>query len=287
MSENQRTIKNPVTVKGIGLHSGSTVEACFRYAPSDTGIVFRRVDLEPVVELKLDVNHIKQTPLCTVLAYDDVTLSTIEHALSAVAGLMIDNLYIDINGPEMPIVDGSAEPFVFALESAGIIALDAVRRFLRIREKITVVDNDSMVSIEPYTGGLRVEMSIDFKHPVIRGSNQSLALDISPSIYSKQIARARTFGAAKDLDKLQAQNLALGANLDNAIGLGDKEVLNPEGLRFSDEFVRHKMLDAIGDLYVTGHQIKGLVKAHKPSHALNNQLMRELMSCAHAWEWTS
>ncbi len=279
----QHTIKNIVSAEGVGLHSGKRAAVKICPAPVHTGIVFRRTDLDPVLEIKLQPEKIKETPLCTTLVDGNYSIQTIEHLLSALAGMEIDNLYVDLSGDEIPVMDGSSAPFIFLIESAGVVEQEASRRILKIKKQIRVTEEDKFVEFLPCSH-FRLEIDIDFPHPVIKKSTQSLHFDFSPMGYSKGVSRARTFGMAAQLDELHKQGLALGASLDNAVGLSDEAVMNPEGLRVADEFVRHKLLDVIGDLYVSG-PIEGLYRGFKPSHTLNNRLLRALFADSEAWEW--
>lgn len=282
-SSKQHTIKNTVGAEGVGLHSGRAVSVTLRPAPVDTGIVFRRVDVSPVHEIKLSADQIIETPMCTKLVDGDVSIQTIEHLLSALAGMEIDNIYIDLNNDEVPVMDGSSAPFIFLIESAGVCEQNSARKILKIKKPVRIMDGDKYVEFLPYDH-FRLEIDIDFPHPVIKSSKQSVAFDFSTMAYSKEVSRARTFGMAKDLEALHKNGLALGASLENAVGLSETAVMNPEGLRAQDEFVRHKLLDAIGDLYVTG-PIQGLYRGFKPSHTLNNRLLRALFEDQSAWEW--
>jgi UDP-3-O-[3-hydroxymyristoyl] N-acetylglucosamine deacetylase len=282
----QRTLKSLVRATGVGLHSGVKVRLVLRPAAPDTGIVFRRVDLEPVVDLKADPYAVGDTRMASCLEKDGVKLGTVEHLMSALAGLGIDNLYVDVDAPELPILDGSAGPFVFLLQSAGIEEQKAAKKFLRVRKLVEVKDGDKWARIEPYDG-FRLEFSIRFNHPAVDQSGTQVALDFADDSYVRDIARARTFGFTQDVEALQAQGLALGGSMDNAIVMDEYRVLNAEGLRLPDEFVRHKVLDAIGDLYLVGHPLLGAFSAHKSGHAMNNQLLRALLADATAWELVS
>lgn len=280
----QHTIKNSVGAEGIGLHSGVPVAVKIHPAPADTGIIFRRVDVEPVHEIRLQPDKIVETPLCTKLVDHKFSIQTIEHLLSALAGMEIDNIYIDLNGDEIPMMDGSAAPFVFLIETAGRCEQTSARKILKIKKPVRIAEGDKYVEFLPHDH-FCLEIEIDFPHPVIQKSKQSIKFDFSPMAYSKEVSRARTFGMAAQLEELHQKGLALGASLENAVGLSTTEVMNPEGLRTTDEFVRHKLLDAIGDLYVTG-PIQGLYRAFKPSHSLNNRLLRTLFADETAWEWS-
>jgi UDP-3-O-[3-hydroxymyristoyl] N-acetylglucosamine deacetylase len=257
-----------------------------RPAQPDTGIVFRRVDLDKPVDIRAEARAVTDTRLCSALEGGGAKVATVEHLMSALAGLGIDNLYVDLAGPEVPIMDGSAGPFVFLLQSAGIEEQRAPKRFFRIRRPVEVRDGDKWARFEPYDG-FKVSFSIVFDHPVFERSTQSLTIDFAETAYAKEVARARTFGFAQDVETLRNAGLALGGSLDNAVVLDEYRVLNSDGLRYADEFVKHKVLDAIGDLYLVGHPIIGAFTAHKSGHALNNQLLRATLDQADAWELAS
>jgi UDP-3-O-[3-hydroxymyristoyl] N-acetylglucosamine deacetylase len=282
----QRTLKAIVRTTGVGLHSGAKVRLALRPAPPNTGIVFCRSDLSPVVELKADPYMVGDTRMASCLEKDGVKLGTVEHLMSALAGLGIDNLYADVDAPELPIMDGSAAPFVFLLQSAGIEEQNAAKKFLRIKKPIEVRDGDKWARLEPYDG-FRLSFSILFNHPAVDQSGTRFQMDFADDSYRRDVSRARTFGFTQDVEALQAQGLALGGSLDTAIVMDEYRVLNAEGLRIPDEFVRHKVLDAIGDLYLVGHPLLGAFSAHKSGHALNNRLLRELLADAAAWELVS
>jgi len=279
----QRTIKTSIQATGVGLHTGRKVRLLIRPAQTDTGIVFRRVDVDPVVDVPAKALHVGETRLSSCLVQGEARVYTVEHLMSALAGLGIDNAYIDIDGPEVPIMDGSAAPFVFLLQGAGIEVQAAPKRFIRINSPIEVRDGDKWARLEPHNG-YRLAFSIAFDHPVIDRSAQSVTIDFAQTSYMKEIARARTFGFMQDVENLREHGLALGGGLDNAVVLDEYRVLNSEGLRFTDEFIRHKVLDAIGDLYLIGHPILGAFSAHKSGHALNNQLLRAVLAAQAAWE---
>lgn len=281
----QRTLKKKIPTTGVGLHSGQKVFLTFCPAPENTGIIFRRVDLNPVVEVPASYENVCDTMLCTSLQHQGVKVSTVEHLLSALAGLGIDNAYIDLNAAEIPIMDGSAAPFVFLLQSAGIRQQKASKRFIRILKPIRVEDGEKYVQFLPYDG-YRVSFTIDFDHPVFNSKPQSARFDFSTTSYVKDVCRARTFGFLSDYEKLREANLAKGGSLDNAIVVDDYRVLNEDGLRFPDEFVKHKVLDAIGDLSLLGSSFMGAFEGYKSGHELNNKLLRELMVHADAWEYT-
>lgn len=282
----QKTIKNEIHAEGIGLHSGKLVKMTLRSAEMDAGIVFRRVDLTPVVDLKIAPEHIEETMLCTRLKANDVSVSTIEHLMSAFCAMEVDNVIVELDSDEVPVMDGSSSPFVFLIQSAGVLKQSKKRRYLKINKKVRVTEDDKYAELAPYAKGLHLKCVIDFPHPVIAKTSQEVDYEFHPMTYQKEIARARTFGFAKDIEKLHENNLALGASLENAVGIGDDTVLNPEGLRYSDEFVKHKLLDAIGDLYVAG-AILGDFTGHKTSHSLNNRLLRELFSDDSQYEWVT
>jgi UDP-3-O-[3-hydroxymyristoyl] N-acetylglucosamine deacetylase len=282
----QRTIKRLIKSTGVGLHTGRKVVMTLRPAQPDTGIVFRRIDLDKPVDIRAEARAVTDTRLCSALEGGGAKVATVEHLMSALAGLGIDNLYVDLAGPEVPIMDGSAGPFVFLLQSAGIEEQRAPKRFFRIRRPVEVGDGDKWARFEPYDG-FKVSFSIVFDHPVFERSTQSLTIDFAETSYAKEVARARTFGFAQDVETLRNAGLALGGSLDNAVVLDEYRVLNSDGLRYADEFVKHKVLDAIGDLYLVGHPIIGAFTAHKSGHALNNQLLRATLEQTDAWELAS
>jgi UDP-3-O-[3-hydroxymyristoyl] N-acetylglucosamine deacetylase len=280
----QRTLKNVIRATGVGLHSGEKVFMTLRPAAADTGIVFRRIDLPTPVEVKAQAHLVGQTQLCTVLVDENqVKIKTTEHLLAALAGLGIDNAYIDLSSEEVPIMDGSAGPFVFLIQSAGIVEQGAAKRFIRIKKTLQVTDGDKWARFEPYEG-FKVGFTIDFKHPAFKKSASNAEIDFSTTSFVKEVSRARTFGFMKDIEYMRDRNLALGGSLDNAIVLDDYRVVNEDGLRFDDEFVKHKILDAIGDLYLMGHSLIGAYYAYKSGHALNNQLLLALIADREAWE---
>jgi UDP-3-O-[3-hydroxymyristoyl] N-acetylglucosamine deacetylase len=282
----QRTLKEPIRATGVGLHTGVKVEITLRPAPPDTGIVFRRMDLDPPAELKADPYLVTDTRLCSMLESGPAKVSTVEHLMSALAGLGIDNALVDLTGPEIPILDGSSAPFVFLLQSAGIVEQDAPKRYVRITHPIEVRDGDKWARLTPHNG-FKVEFTIDFKHPVFEKSGKTISIDFAETAYAKEVARARTFGFMHEVEALRNSGLALGGSLDNAIVMDEYRVLNVEGLRYEDEFVKHKVLDAIGDLYLLGYPIIGAFEAYKSGHALNNALLRELLQHQEAWEFVS
>jgi UDP-3-O-[3-hydroxymyristoyl] N-acetylglucosamine deacetylase len=282
----QRTLKEPVATKGVGLHTGAKVEITLRPAPPNTGIVFRRMDLDPPAELRADPYMVTDTRLCSMLESGPAKVSTVEHLMSALAGLGIDNALVDLTGPEIPILDGSSAPFVYLLQSAGIVEQDAPKRYVRILRPIEVRDGDKWARFVPHNG-FRIEFTIDFKHPVFEKSGKTVSIDFAETAYAKEVARARTFGFMHEVEYLRSQGLALGGSLDNAIVMDEYRVLNQDGLRYDDEFVKHKVLDAIGDLYLLGYPIIGAFEAYKSGHALNNALLRELLQHQEAWEYVS
>ena len=281
----QRTPKKVIQATGIGLHSGNKVLLTLRPAPINTGIVFRRIDLNPVVEIPASYDYVSDTMLCTSLQKDGVRIATVEHLLSALAGLGIDNAYVDVNAPEIPIMDGSAAPFVFLIQSAGICEQSAAKRFIRILKPVRVEDNGKYVQFLPYNG-YKISFTIDFDHPVFNDRPQVAHFDFSSTSYVKEVCRARTFGFLSDYEKLRDRSLAKGGSLDNAIVVDDYRILNEDGLRFESEFVAHKVLDAIGDLYLLGCSLIGAFEGYKSGHELNNRLLRELMAHQDAWEYT-
>lgn len=280
---NQRTLKNVIRATGVGLHSGEKVYLTLRPAPANNGIVFRRVDLEKPVSLLARPENVGDTTLSTSLTKDGVRISTVEHLLSAMAGLGIDNAFVDVSAPEVPIMDGSAGPFVFLLQSSGIEEQLAPKRFLRIRHPVRVEEDDKWAQFEPFDG-FKVTFTIGFDHPVFRSRPQQASVDFSTTSFVKEISRARTFGFVRDLEYLRANNLALGGSLDNAVVLDDYRIINDDGLRYEDEFVKHKVLDAIGDLYLLGYSLIGSFTGYKSGHGLNNKLLRALMVDQRAWE---
>ncbi|MBM3346991.1 MAG: UDP-3-O-acyl-N-acetylglucosamine deacetylase, partial [Betaproteobacteria bacterium] len=278
----QRTLKTLIRATGVGLHTGEKVVMTLRPAQPDTGIVFRRIDTAQPVDVPADALRVTDTRLCSALEADGVKVSTVEHLMSAFAGLGIDNAYVDLTGAEVPIMDGSASPFVFLLQSAGVEELPVAKKFFRIRQPVEVRDGDKWARFDSYDG-FKLSFSIVFDHPVFDRSAQTATVDFSTTSYVREVARARTFGFMQDVENLRASGLALGGSLDNAIVMDEYRVLNAEGLRYSDEFVKHKLLDAIGDLYLVGHPLLGAYSAHKAGHALNNQLLRETLGRADAW----
>ncbi len=279
----QRTLKNVIRATGVGIHSGEKVFMTLRPAAIDTGIVFRRVDLQQPVEILARAEHVGDTSLSTTLTRGDVRIMTVEHLLSALAGLGIDNAYVDLSAPEVPIMDGSAGPYVFLVQSAGIEEQNAAKRFIRIKKPVRVEDGDKWARFEPFDG-FKVGFTIDFNHPIFTRSRSSAEIDFSTTSFVKEVSRARTFGFMKDIEMLRDRKLVLGGSMDNAIVLDDYRVLNEDGLRYEDEFVKHKILDAIGDLYLLGHSLIGAFYGYKSGHQLNNQLLRTLLADREAWE---
>lgn len=279
----QRTLKNVIHATGIGLHSGDKVFLTLRPAPVNTGIVFCRVDLNPRVEIPAWAENVTSTTLSTTLEHNGASVSTVEHLMSAMAGMGIDNAYVDLTAPEVPIMDGSAGPFVFLLQSAGIQEQLAPKQFVRVKRKVTVKEGDKEAVFLPFDG-YKVTVSIDFDHPVFQMGQQSVSVDFSSANFVKEVSRARTFGFMRDIEFLRSKNLALGGSVDNAIVIDDFRILNENGLRYEDEFVRHKVLDAIGDLYLLGKSLIGEFRGYKCGHGLNNQLLRSLIAQPDAWE---
>ncbi|MCC6609846.1 MAG: UDP-3-O-acyl-N-acetylglucosamine deacetylase [Burkholderiales bacterium] len=282
----QRTIKSVIKATGIGLHTGKKVVMSLRPAPRDTGIVFRRIDLATPVDIRASAEAVTDTRLCSALEGGGAKVATVEHLMSALAGLGIDNLFVDLSGPEVPIMDGSAAPFVFLLQSAGLAEQNAPKRFFRIRRAVEVREGDRWARFDPYDG-LRLTFSIVFDHPVFDRSVQTVTVDLAETSYAKEVARARTFGFVQDVEAMRIAGLALGGSLDNAVVMDEYRVLNTDGLRYADEFVKHKVLDAIGDLYLVGHPVVGAFSAHKSGHALNNRLLRTTLADRDAWELVS
>jgi len=280
---NQRTLKNVIRATGVGIHSGEKVFMTLRPAPVNTGIVFRRTDIEGSPEVAGFATFVGDTSMNTSLEHDGVKVSTVEHLMSAFAGLGIDNAYVDLSNAEVPIMDGSAGPFVFLIQSAGIEEQSAAKRFIRVLEPVEVKVEDKWARLDPFAG-FRVSFKIDFNHPVFKSHQSFASVDFSTTSYLKEIARARTFGFMRDIEMLRERNLVLGGSLDNAVVLDDYRVLNEDGLRYEDEFVKHKVLDAIGDLYLLGHPLIGAFSGYKSGHHLNNLLLRELLERESAWE---
>jgi UDP-3-O-[3-hydroxymyristoyl] N-acetylglucosamine deacetylase len=279
----QRTLKNLIKTTGVGLHTGARVEIVLRPAQSNTGIVFHRVDLEQPVSIPADALHVGETRLSSTLKHDGAAISTVEHLMSALAGLGIDNLHVDVAGPEVPIMDGSASPFVFLLQSAGIVEQDADKRYLRVVAPVEVRDGDKWARFEPFNG-FKLDFTIDFPHPMFGSENRHVVIDFAEHSYVKEVARARTFGFMQDLEAMREAGLGLGGSLQNAVVLDEYRVLNSEGLRYDNEFVKHKVLDAIGDLYLLGHPMIGQYTAFKSGHGLNNAVARALLARTDAFE---
>jgi UDP-3-O-[3-hydroxymyristoyl] N-acetylglucosamine deacetylase len=275
-----------IRATGVGLHTGAKVYMTLRPATANSGIVFRRTDLAPPVEIKGEPHSVGDTRLSSCLEKGGVRVSTVEHLMSALAGLGIDNAYVDVTAPELPIMDGSAGPFVFLLQSAGIEEQNALKRFIRILKPVELEEGDKWVRFEPFDG-FKVTLSIEFTHPVFDKVPQSVTVDFSTTSYVKEVSRARTFGFMQDVETMRGQGLALGGSMDNAIVMDEYRVLNTDGLRYADEFVKHKALDAIGDLYLLGHPVIGAFTGHKSGHALNNRLLRRLLEEQRAWEFAS
>lgn len=282
----QRTLKTLIRASGVGLHTGQKVRLALRPAPVNTGIVFRRVDLPVPLEIPARAELVGEARLASTLVKGHAKVHTVEHLMSALSGLGVDNAYIDLDAPEVPIMDGSAAPFVLLLQQAGIVEQGSPKKFARIKRRVEVVEGDKWARLEPYDG-FRLSFSIEFRHPVIERSTQAVTVDFAETSYLKEIARARTFGFMHDVEELRESGLALGGGLDNAVVLDEYRVLNADGLRFADEFIRHKLLDAIGDLYLLGRPLLGAFSAHKSGHALNNRLLRALLAQADAVETVS
>jgi UDP-3-O-[3-hydroxymyristoyl] N-acetylglucosamine deacetylase len=282
----QRTFKSLISASGVGLHTGQKVRITLRPAPVDTGIVFRRVDLASPVEVPARAELVGEARLASTLVQGEVKIHTVEHLMSALGGMGVDNAYVDLDAPELPIMDGSASPYVLLIQQAGIEEQAAPKKFLRVTRRVEVSDGDKWARLDPYDG-FRLSFSIEFRHPVIERSTQAVSVDFAETSYLKEIARARTFGFMHEVEDLRDSGLALGGGLENAVVLDEYRVLNSEGLRFADEFIRHKLLDAIGDLYLLGHPVIGMFAAHKSGHALNNALLRRLLQSKEAWEYVS
>ena len=279
----QRTLRNSIKATGVGLHTGVKVLLTLSPAPVDTGIVFRRTDLNPVAEIPARADLVGETTLSTCLIHNDARVSTIEHLLSAMAGLGVDNAYVDVTAPEIPIMDGSAAPFVFLLQSAGLVEQHAPKKFIRVKREVTVTDGDKSAKFLPLEG-FKISFGIDFDHPVFKHRAATTEIDFSTTSFVREISRARTFGFVEEIEYLRSKGLARGGSMDNAIVIDDYKVLNNDGLRYEDEFVKHKVLDAIGDLYILGYSLIGEYQAFKSGHALNNQALRTLISQKEAWE---
>ena len=282
----QRTLSNVIRATGVGLHTGEKVFLTLKPAPEDTGIVFYRVDLETPVEIKATPESVTETVMSTTIESNGTKISTVEHLMSAFAGMGVDNAYVELSTHEVPIMDGSAAPFVFLLQSAGIAEQSKPKQFIRIKKPLEVRDGDKWVRLEPFNG-FKVTFTIDFDHPIFKNSIQKATVDFSTTSFIKEVSRARTFGFMDDLETLRKAGLARGGSFDNAIVMDSFNILNDDGLRYKDEFVKHKILDAVGDLYLLGHSLIGAFSAHKSGHALNNQVLRKLMAQEDAWELTT
>ena len=279
----QRTLKNSIKATGVGLHTGDKVLLTLRPAAANTGIVFRRIDLDTPVEIEARAENVGDTSLSTTLVKGDVRVSTVEHLLSAFAGLGVDNAYVDVSAPEVPIMDGSAAPFVFLIQSAGIVEQNVAKRFVRILRPIEVSDGDKKAALTPFDG-FKMSFGIDFDHPAFIDRPKTAVIDFSSTSFVREVSRARTFGFLNEIEMLRENNLALGGSLDNAVVVDDYRVMNEDGLRYDDEFVKHKILDAVGDLYLLGHSLIGAFHGFKSGHALNNQLLHALLADQSAWE---
>ena len=282
----QRTLKNVIRATGVGLHTGEKVFLTLRPAAVNTGVVFRRIDLKPVVDVEAILDNVSNTRMSTTLERDGVRISTVEHLMSAFAGLGIDNVFVDLTAAEVPIMDGSAGPFVFLIESAGIEEQRAPKQFIRIKQSVEIRDGDKWAKFDPYDG-FKVDLTIDFDHPAVQSSQQHASIDFLESSFIKDVSRARTFGFLDEVEALQEAGLARGGSLDNAIVMDAFHILNDDGLRYRDEFVKHKILDAVGDLYLLGHLLVGAFSAHKSGHSMNNRLLRRLLETESAWEYVS
>ena len=279
----QRTLRNSIKATGVSLHTGEKVYMTFKPAPVDTGIVFRRVDLDPALEIPARAENVGDTTLSTTLVVGDVRVATVEHLLAALAGMGIDNAFIELSAGEVPIMDGSAGPFVFLLQAAGVVEQDALKKFVRVKRKITVEDGDKVACLLPFDG-FKVSFTIDFDHPVFHDHKAHAELDFSSASFEREVSRARTFGFMHEIEYLRSKGLARGGSVDNAIVVDEFRILNEDGLRYEDEFVRHKVLDAVGDLYLLGHCLIGEFRAYKSGHGLNNATLRALIAQPDAWE---
>lgn len=279
----QRTLKNVIRATGVGLHTGKKVYLTLKPAPADTGIVFTRVDLNPSVEIPALAENVGDTTLSSTLVKGDVRISTIEHLMSAMSGLGIDNAFVDLSAPEVPIMDGSAGPFVFLIQSAGIQEQEVPKKYIRITKELSLTQDDKKVSLKPFNG-FKVGYTLLYDHPVHRKHTKQACIDFSSTSFVKEVSRARTFGFMHEFEALRSRNLALGASMDNAVAVGDYRVLNEDGLRYEDEFVKHKILDSIGDLYLLGKSLIGEFAGYKSGHALNNALLRKLLISEDSWE---
>ncbi len=279
----QRTLKNVIRATGVGLHTGEKVYLTLKPAPVDTGIIFRRVDLDPIVEIPAMAENVGETTLSSTLVKGDVRISTVEHLMSAMSGLGIDNAFVDLSAPEVPIMDGSAGPFVFLIQSAGVEEQSAPKKYIRIIKELSLTQDDKKVSLKPFNG-FKVGYTLLYDHPVHRKHTKEACIDFSSTSFVKEVSRARTFGFMHEFEALRNRNLALGASMDNAVAVGDYKVLNEDGLRYEDEFVKHKILDSIGDLYLLGKSLIGEFAGYKSGHALNNALLRKLLVSEDCWE---
>jgi len=282
----QRTLKQAISATGVGLHSGEKVKMTLTPATPDTGIVFRRIDLPKTPEIKVRPDYVCDTRMCSALEHGGARVATVEHLMSALAGLGVDNIYIDLTAAEVPIMDGSSGPFVFLLQEAGIVEQSAAKKFIRVKKTVEVHDGDKWVRFDPYFG-FKIDFTIDFAHPVFEHTGRNVKIDFADNSYIKEVSRARTFGFMHEVEALRSMGLARGGSLDNAIVLDEYRILNNDGLRYEDEFVKHKTLDAIGDLYVLGHPLLCSFTAYKSGHALNNQLLRHLLADQDAWEYAT
>jgi UDP-3-O-[3-hydroxymyristoyl] N-acetylglucosamine deacetylase len=282
----QRTLKKAISATGVGLHNGEKVTLTLRPAAADTGIVFKRVDLPQPNEILATPNAVHDTRLCSALEANGARVATVEHIMSALAGLGVDNVYIEVDASEIPIMDGSSGPFVYLIQEAGVVEQAVAKKFIRIKKTVEVIDGDKWVRFEPYHG-FKIDFTINFNHPVFENSGSQVKIDFAEDSYIKEISRARTFGFMHEVEYLRSNGLARGGSLDNAIVLDEYRVINADGLRYDDEFAKHKVLDAIGDLYMLGHPILGAFYAYKSGHALNNQLLRALMQDESAWEYAT
>ncbi len=282
----QRTLKKTVTATGVGLHTGERVNLGLRPAPANSGIIFRRTDLDPPAEIRAEAHAVQDTRLSTCMEANGVRIATVEHLMSAFAGLGIDNAYVDLDSAEVPIMDGSAGTFIFLLQSAGVVEQSAAKKFIRIKKPVEVREGDKWVRFDPFNG-YKLNFTINFAHPVFSATRQNVTIDLGEHSYIREVSRARTFGFMQDVEYMRSQGLALGGNLDNAIVMDEYRVINPDGLRYEDEFVKHKVLDAIGDLYLLGHPLIGAFSGCKSGHALNNALLRAMLADDEAWEFVT
>jgi UDP-3-O-[3-hydroxymyristoyl] N-acetylglucosamine deacetylase len=282
----QRTLKKKVSATGVGLHNGEKVTLTLLPAAIDTGIVFRRTDLPSMPEIQATPDAVSDTRMCSALEKNGARVATVEHVMSALAGLGVDNVIVEVDASEIPIMDGSSGPFIFLLQSAGIVEQPAAKKFMRIKKKVHVVEEDKWVTFEPYHG-FKMDFTIDFAHPVFENSSNNVKIDFADNSYISEISRARTFGFMHEVEYLRANGLARGGSLDNAIVLDEFRVLNTDGLRYEDEFAKHKVLDAIGDLYMLGHPLLGSYTAYKSGHGLNNKLIKALIADVSAWEYVT